>query len=159
MRSVLRSLAWLCSGALLIALAPGSAGAQTYVGGLSVSDVSPTPGSQVTVRAAGLQPNEQARVVIDDTPVATPTADGNGIAVEQVTIPATLPAGEHLLVVKQDHGDARPATYSRSIDVQTRGSAFSRHDGSSAPVLVGAALLAVLAGAWAVLRRRTRASG
>jgi hypothetical protein len=155
-RVSIRWLAGLAIAALFVVVAALPAGAQAYANGLSVSDATPTPGSQVTVRVAGVQPNRPAPVTIDDVLVAAPTADANGIAVKAVTIPATLSSGEHLLVVEQGTGSARHAAYSRSIDVETGHSSFSRADGSSTPVLVAALLIATGLGAWAVVRRRSR---
>ena len=158
MRVALRSLGWLLPTTLLVVASAAPAFAQAYASGLSISDASPAPGSTVTVRVAGVQPNRPAPVVIDDIQLASPTADANGIAVKDVTIPATLPAGEHLLVVEQGAGSQRHTAYSRSIDVQTGRSSFSRQDGSSTPVVLCAVLLAAALGGWALFRRRARSS-
>jgi hypothetical protein len=158
-RDALRSLGWLVPVTLVVLVFVAlPAHAQAYVSGLSVSDANPAPGSQITVRAAGLQPNRPAPVAVDDIPLASPTADANGVATQDVTIPATLPAGEHLLVVEQGSGAARHTAYSRSIDVETGHVDFSRHDGRSTPVLIATVVLTAAFGGWLLIRRRPRTS-
>ena len=144
------------TAACAVLLLAGAAGAQTYASGLSVSDTSPTPGAQVTLRVGGLTPNRPAPVVIDSTPVATPVADANGTATETITIPATLPTGDHLLIVQQGSGTARRAAYTQSLTVENGATAFSRTDGGGASALAIGTLVVVALASVAFLRRRTR---
>jgi hypothetical protein len=154
--SFARRIVVVVTAACALLLIASAAGAQTYVSGLSVSDTSPAPGAQITLRVGGLTPNRPAPVVIDSTPVATPVADANGAATETITIPASLPTGEHLLVVQQGAGATERVVYSQSLTVENGATAFSRPDGSSTSALAIGALVVVALASVAVLRRRTR---
>lgn len=67
-----------------------------------VSDNTPTPGQPTQVQSRGHQPNSNATIHAESTPILLGTfvADSAGVVNATVVLPASLPVGPHSIVVR-----------------------------------------------------------
>jgi len=86
---------------LLVSLGSGGlAGAQAYPpapNAITVDDPTPSPGQVVTVTLTTCRPGTFALIGIDLWLVGTPVVDASGAAVAQVTVPARIRPGRHVV--------------------------------------------------------------
>ncbi len=73
-----------------------------------------SPGATVTITGSGFQPNETVTVLLDShSTLATVTADSAGEVSATVTLPSTLAAGQHTLIL---HGTLASATFRFAVE-------------------------------------------
>jgi hypothetical protein len=73
-----------------------------------------SPGATVTITGSGFQPNETVTVLLDShSTLATVTADNAGHVSATVTLPSTLSAGQHTLVLR---GSLASAVFHFAVD-------------------------------------------
>lgn len=67
-----------------------------------VSDTTPVPGGQASVRSEGHKPSSEARVFVESTPILVGTfvADSAGVVTGTFTVPPNLSVGAHSVVVR-----------------------------------------------------------
>ncbi len=113
----------------------------------SLSDDTVGPGDRVTVRASGFEPGESVEIWLHSEPVllATVAADSTGDVTATVTIPASAEPGPHRLELRgADSG-------SLFLDLTITGALVATGTDAAAPV--GLALLLLMLGAVAMVRR------
>ncbi len=139
---------------------PGTADPTTVRGTVRVTGAL-VPGGSVTVLGTGFAPDTDARVELHSDPVVLGTVrtDDTGAFTLAATVPASLPAGTHTVVVVVDGVTVGSTT----VTVAAGGGAGADTDGELAftgsdglvPAAV-AALLALLVGTGVVVARRRR---
>ncbi|WP_113684669.1 LPXTG cell wall anchor domain-containing protein, partial [Blastococcus atacamensis] len=117
-------------------------------------------GDKVTLRLSGFTPNEQVTLVLHSKPITIGTfrADGQGVVLASVTLPAGVEAGQHNLVGTDSTGVVR--SYPLTLSATSGASGDLAYTGAdpTAPLIGGAALL-VLGGGLVLMTRRRRPTG
>lgn len=106
--------------AALVGLAAAPAAAQQYPPGenlITVSDTTPCPGGAVTITAKTFTPGSTVDVRLDGAPLATPTADAEGVITVEATVPDTTPVGSHTITATGPGSDSAPLDLTATIDV------------------------------------------
>jgi hypothetical protein len=132
----------------------------------TVSNSNPNPGSAVTFSASGFQPNSNAQVYFESTPVLleTVSADANGTVASTVTIPSDAVPGDHDIVVTGTAPDGSPLSVSIPITVvsaTTSGTSGLAFTGADIAIVATVGLLALGFGGFLLLsvRRKRQAIG
>lgn len=138
---------------------PGSDAPAVVLGSSSV-----VAGGSLKVSGAGFAAGAQLKLELRSTPVAlgTVTASDAGAFSTTVTIPASVPAGAHTLVVILPDGTevtaAVTVTAAPSAGADAGGDALAQTGGEILMPAVWAAVLALMVGAGLMVRRRMRQS-
>ena len=138
---------------------PGSDAPAVVLGSSSV-----VAGGSLKVSGAGFAAGAQLKLELRSTPIAlgTVTASDAGAFSTTVTIPASVPAGAHTLVVILPDGTevtaAVTVTAAPSAGADAGGEALAQTGGEILMPAVWAAVLALLVGAGLMVRRRLRRS-
>lgn len=106
--------------AALVGLAAVPAAAQQYPPDenlVTVSDTTPCPGGAVTITAKTFTPGSTVDVRLDGAPLATPTADAEGVVTVEATVPQTTTVGSHTITASGPGSDNAPMDLTATIDV------------------------------------------
>lgn len=148
---------------------PGNGGGNggTPGGGSGGSPAAPTAqvsvnsiaaGGKVTVTASGFAAGEQVEIWLHSDPVllAVVTAGPTGAVTATVTIPSTVPAGQHTLVLRGRTSGATATVALTVTAVAADGETRLASTGSDVAIPLGAALLLGATGGALLLTRRRR---
>jgi LPXTG-motif cell wall-anchored protein len=132
---------------VMIVAAPGARASYNSDGGLSLSNMTPSPGGSTAVTSSGWKPNSDVTITLHSTPVvlATVKADATGTVNTTVTIPSSASAGSHTIELAGTSSTGAPQTMSSPITVQSGGGDPLPRTGAAvaALVLVGIVLFVV----------------
>jgi LPXTG-motif cell wall-anchored protein len=130
------AIAAAASASMLTAAAPAWAYPPGNSSNAQISDTTVTPGASVTVSDSGNDPFEQVDVDVHSVQVfvGSTTANGRGVATLTFTVPTSLPAGHHTVVMV---GQTSGHTGSVGFTIVRSGSTNPASSGSGLPFTGG----------------------
>ena len=148
-------------GVAALTLTSAAASAQPYSHGaapLHVSSTSVAPGSKVTIAGSGFAAYSTISLYVHSSPVllATTTADANGAISASVSLPASLPPGDHTLTATGPAPGGGTSTLTVAISVGGRGEKSGGMSGTVGAAAVSGVLLLALVGGLTILTVRRR---
>ena len=156
----LRSLLWVpvVIAATFVFAAPAMA-VYTGDGGVDVSDPTVSTGGTTTITSSGWGANVQVTLVLNSDPVnlGTFAANGSGVVTAVVTIPASVDAGSHSLVLTGTDPSGAPRTVTATLTVTSPSSGSLPRTGAALAALLGVAGILIAAG-MVLSKARRRAS-
>jgi len=139
-----RVVAALGVGLAVLLVCAGGAGAQPYPPAyppapntITVDDPTPDPGQVVTVTLATCRPGTIALLGIDLWLLGAPVVDADGVARAQVTVPASVRPGRHVVSGACITPSGRPLFLTTRITVPGRGGAAGGGGGGGAQAGTG----------------------
>jgi hypothetical protein len=139
-----RVVAALGVGLAVLLVCAGGAGAQPYPPAyppapntITVDDPTPDPGQVVTVTLSTCRPGTIALLGIDLWLLGAPVVDADGVARAQVTVPASIRPGRHVVSGACITPSGRPLFLTTRITVPGRGGAAGGGGGGGAQAGTG----------------------